>query len=49
MNGTYRTINEPAHEIMVPITQATSEGLAEPVHPRSLARAFAVHTDKVWK
>ena len=29
------------YEIMVLIAQATSEGLGEPAHPRSLARAFA--------
>ena len=40
---------EPAHEIIVLITQATSEGSGEPVHLRSLARAFAVHTHEVWK
>ena len=40
---------EPAHEIMVLITQATSEGSGEPAHPRSCARAFTVHTDEVWK
>ena len=40
---------EPAHEIMVLVTQATSEGSGEPVHPRSLARAFAVRTHEVWK
>ena len=41
--------NEPAHEIMVLITWAISEGLGKPVHPRSLARAFAVRTHEVWK
>ena len=40
---------EPAHEIMVLITYATSEDSGEPAHPRSLARAFAVRTHKVWK
>ena len=40
---------EPAHEIMVLITQATSEGSGEPAHPRCLARAFAIRTHKVWK
>ena len=29
--------------------QATSEGSGEPAHPRSLDRAFAVRTHKVWK
>ena len=33
-----------AHEIMVLITQATSEGSGEPARPRSLDRAFAVRT-----
>ena len=37
-----RTIKEPAHEIMVLITFATSEGSGEPAHPRGLAKAFAV-------
>ena len=41
--------NEPANEIMVLITQATSEGTGEPAHPRSLARAFAVRTHEEWK
>ena len=36
-------------EIMVLITQATSEGSGEPAHPRSLARAFAVCTHEVLK
>ena len=36
-----RKTYEPAHEIMVLITQATSEGSGEPAHQRSLARAFA--------
>ena len=34
---------------MVLITQAISEGSGEPVHLRSLARAFAVRTHEVWK
>ena len=42
-------INEPTHEIMVLITQATSEGLGEPADPGSLARAFAVRTHRVLK
>ena len=41
--------NELAHEIMVLITQATSEGSGEPAHPRSLARAFAIRAHEVWK
>ena len=40
---------EPAHEIMVLITEATSEGSGEPAHPRRLARAFAVRTNEVCK
>ena len=40
---------EPAHEIMVLITYANSEGSVEPAHPRSLARAFATRTHEVWK
>ena len=43
------TQNEPAHEIIVLITQATSEGSGKPAHPRNLVRAFAVHIRKVWK
>ena len=41
--------NEPPHEIMVLITQATSKSSGEPKHPCSLARAVAVYTHKVWK
>ena len=37
-------LNEPAHEIMVLITEVTSKGSDEPAHPQSLARAFAVRT-----
>ena len=44
LNIYYCLLKEPAHEIMVLITQATSEGSGEPTHPRSLARAFAVRT-----
>ena len=40
---------EPAQEIMVLITKATSEGSGEPAHPHNLARAFAVRTHEVWK
>ena len=43
------TLIKPAHEIMVLITQATSEGSGKPVHPRSLATAFPVRTHEVWK
>ena len=45
----YMWRNEPAHEIMVLITKAASEGSGEPAHSRSLARAFAVRTHAVWK
>ena len=45
----YIKLIEPAHEIMVLITQATSEGSGEPAHLRSLSRAFAVRTHEVWK
>ena len=38
---------EPAHEIMVLITQATSESSDKPAHPCSLARAFAVRTQSM--
>ena len=41
--------NEPAHEIIVFITQATSDGSGEPAHARSLARAFAVRTHEVMR
>ena len=40
---------EPAHEIVVLITYATSEGSGEPAYPRSLARAFAVRIRELWK
>ena len=40
---------EPSHEIMVPITQATSEGSGKPANPRSFARAFAARSHEVWK
>ena len=43
------TSNEPAHEIMVLITKATSKCSGEPAHPLSLMRAFAVRTHEVWK
>ena len=42
-------VNEPSHEIMVLITQATREGSGEPARPCSLARAFIVRTHEVWK
>ena len=41
--------NEPAHEIMVLLTQATSEGSGEPGHQRSLTGNFADRTLEVWK
>ena len=46
--GIFRKI-EPANEIMVLITYATSEGSGEPAQPRSLARASTVRTHEVWK
>ena len=45
----FKKLFEPAHEIMVLITWAISEGSGEPAHPRSLARAFTVRTHVVWK
>ena len=45
----YEVLIEPTHEIMVLITQATSQGSGEPAHLRRLARAFAVRTREVWK
>ena len=39
---------ELAHEIMVLVTFATSEGSGEPAHPRRLDRAFAVRTHEAW-
>ena len=41
--------NEPAHEIMILITYANSEGSGEPGHPLSLTTAFTVRTHKVWR
>ena len=41
--------NEPIHEIIVLITQATSEGSGDPAHPCSLAGAFIVRTHEVWQ
>ena len=41
--------NEPAHEILVLVTQTNSEGSGEPAHPHSLARVFAVRTHEVRK
>ena len=37
---TRMSLFEPAHEILVLITKATSECSGEPAHPRSLTRAF---------
>ena len=37
-------INDPAHEIMLLITEVTIEGSGEPALSHSLARAFAVRT-----
>ena len=39
----------PAHEILVPIIQAISEGSDESVHPRRVARAFVTRIHKVSK
>ena len=44
-----KRIFEPAHEIIVLISQAISEGSDESALVRSLARAFAVNTHKVGK
>ena len=44
-----RMSTEPAHEIMVLIKQATSEGSCEPAHPHSVSRTFAVPKYAVWK
>ena len=41
-------LNKPAYVIIL-ITQATNEGSGKPAHLRSLTRAFAVLTHKVWK
>ena len=40
---------EPAHEIMVLITWATSKGSGKPAHWRCLARALAVRAHEIWK
>ena len=40
-------VNEAVHEIIVLITEASSEGSGE--HAQSLARAFAFRTDAVLK
>ena len=48
-NGNELETFELAHEIMVLITQAISEGSGELALPRSLARAFPVRTYEVWK
>ena len=36
-------MNEPVHEIMVPLAHATSEGSDEPAHLQYLARALTAH------
>ena len=41
---TVTSTSEPAHEIMVLIALATSEGSGKPAHSRSLAKAFTVRT-----
>ena len=40
---------EPAHEILVLITEAISKGSGESAHLHSLTRAFAVCTHEVCK
>ena len=40
---------EPVNEILVLITQATSESSGEHVHLSSLTRAFAGRTHDIWK
>ena len=42
------TNHEPAHEILVLITLASSLGSDEPAHMHRLARAFAAHIHKIW-
>ena len=41
-------IDGQAHGILVLIAWAISEASDEPVHPRSLARAFATRMQKEW-
>ena len=48
-DSTWESQFEPAHEIMVLITQATSEGSGQHTYLYSLARAIAVRTNEVWK
>ena len=44
-----RNIIEPAHEILVPIIWAISEGSDESVHPRTIVRAFVTRIHKILK
>ena len=39
----YFILNEPVHEIMVPLAHAASEGSDEPAHPHSLASGINAH------
>ena len=43
----YGTTCEPAHEIMILIAYANSQGSGATAHPRNHARAFAVRTHVV--
>ena len=45
----YLFVNEAVHEIIVLITEASSEGSGEHAHAQSLARVFAIRTDAVLK
>ena len=47
--GTAVQTFEPSHVKRVLITYATSEGSGKPAHPRSLARAFAIHSHNIGK
>ena len=42
-------VNEAVHEIIVLITEESSEGSGEHAHEQSFARAFAFRTDAVLK
>ena len=44
-----RQPNDPAHEKMIPITEANSEGSGKHVHPCGLTTAIAVRTHTVGK
>ena len=41
-------LNGPRQANLVLIAYASSEGLGEPAHPRSLARTFAARSYKQW-